>query len=200
MKIVSWLVLALCLLTACSSTPAKHPSHYTSQVRMTIHADTSFTPHERELIMTAVETMRDQTFDFVEITMIFDLDFDSMDSLKQNKNSNTLVRLLSSNAKGIENNTLGYCTTNFDDLDFVHTARAALIYDRLPGDKVWIHVAMHEMLHMIRLQHIPAPQTIMYATTPVVGNDIITCMTPQDMQELCLTHGCNPAVTKPCKP
>ncbi len=199
MKAVALFMFTLCLLVACGS-PSKHPSHYTSQVRMVIHADTSFTPRERGLIMTAVETMRDQTLDFVEITMLFDLDFDSMDSLNSNKNSNTLVRLLSVDAKGVEKNALGYCTTNFDDLDLDRVARAALIYDRLPSDKVWIHVAMHEMLHMIRLQHIDTSQTIMYATTPIVGNDIVTCMTPQDMQELCFTHGCDVKIMKPCKP
>jgi len=194
------MILLLVLVSACAGTkPPPHPTHYTPQVRMEIHADTTFTLHERGLIKMAVDTMRDQTGAFVDVSVVFDLNFESMESLKMNVDRNTLARV-GSDAKGLDKTTLGYCIANFDDLELVRSAKAALIYDRLPSDKVWVHVAMHEILHMIRLRHIAVDRTIMFAYTPVSGNNIIMCMTPQDMQELCLTHGCNVVEMKPCNP
>lgn len=199
MKFVVIIMLMVGLVSACASAKVPHPTHYTPQVRMEIHADSSFTSHERELIVVAVDTMRDQTGAFVDVNVVFDLNFDSMESLKRHANDNTLVRI-GSDAKGLDKTTLGYCTTNYDDLEMSRSAKAALVYDRLSNDKVWIHVAMHEILHMVRLRHIDVNRTIMFAYTPASGNSIVTCMTSQDMDELCLTHGCNVAAMKPCNP
>jgi hypothetical protein len=163
---------------------------------MQIHGDTAFTPHERELIETAILNIRMETANFVDIHIDFDLDFDSMTSVSRNLRSNILVRVQGTNTKASKE-TLGYCIADFQDLSFDNPARATLIYDRLPNDASWIHVSMHEILHMIRLEHVDDFWSVMNDVTPVEGR-ISTCLSEADVIELCTVHGCDPAGMTTC--
>lgn len=195
------LVVLLCLaLTACGTVlPQSRVTHVVPRVRMDIHADTSFTSRERILINEASTRMFSQTNGFVGVDVVFDLDFNSNESLRDHVAQNIMVRV-DQTAEGLEKSTLGYCYTNYKDLDFNNPIKIALVYDRLPTDEAWIHVAMHEMLHAIRAQHISEPQSILYKTTPTVGPNIVTCLTHEDMVEICTVHGCDLAAMKPCSP
>lgn len=187
---------AICFALGCAQLSIARPTHVVPQVRMEIHADTSFTAHERELILKAAQQMNEQTNGFLEYRIVFDLNFDSIETLRKYSGKRNILTRVHSSAKDIEKKTLGYCIVNFNDLDLNNPARAALIYDRLPSDEAWIHVAMHEMLHMVRLQHIVDAKSIMYESTPV--HNSLTCMTNSDMVELCTVHGCVLSVMKPC--
>lgn len=166
---------------------------------MTIHADSSFTPHEQDLILTASERIASGTSDFLNVHILFDLEFDSISSLRKFSRENIMVRV-SSLAADLDSATLGYCLVNFSDLDMNNPTKIALVYDRLVTDDVWIHVVMHEMLHALRHQHISEPKSIMYASTPVTGKEIVTCLTEDDVKEICTVHGCDMSAMKACKP
>lgn len=199
MKFLSFTILFFFVLcSACATAPPPRTVHIIPQVKMQIYADTSFTDSERIAINEAVQNLYEQTSSFVDIKISYELDFHSMDSLREHSRHNILVRVDSS-AKDLGNDTIGYCIVNFRDLDFSNPTKIALVHDRLPLREAWIHVAMHEILHAIRLQHIPEDRTIMYRTTPVAGNGIITCLTSYDMRELCEVHGCDLRAMKPCR-
>lgn len=198
------IALLLCLTAACSViTKPPRVVHVVPQISMTIHADTAFTLHERALIVLAAQRMKEQTNDFVNVDVLFDLDFDSMESLKEHSKHNIMTRIDSS-APGLEDSpmakTIGYCIVNFNDLDFNNPIKIALVHDRLITDDAWVHVAMHEMLHALRQQHIAEPKSIMYKSTPVAGSTIVTCLVRKDMEEICEVHGCDDAAMKPCEP
>lgn len=198
MKLSSIFAALACVLCVACVVPTPRAVHVVPHVRMEVHADTAFTPRERKAIFTARDRMFEQTSGFLDFTVIFDLDFDSISSLREHSGHNTLVRVDSS-APDLEKSTIGYCMVNFKDLDFNNPTKAALVYDRLPTDDAWVHVAMHEMMHMVRLRHVGVSKSIMYASTPVVGSNIVTCMTERDMVELCAVHGCDLAAMKPCR-
>lgn len=187
------IVIFICILfgtlAACAPRPPARPTHVVPQLRLMVHADTAFTNRERFLILKSAENIRRQTNDFLAYSIVFDLDFSSMQSLKANVGENTIVRIHSS-AEGLDSNTLGYCNVSMEDLDLNNPSKIALVHDRLTNDDVMVHVAMHEMLHMARLQHIGTVHSIMYPTTPVVGH-VILCMTKADFIELCTVHGCD---------
>lgn len=202
MKLSALITLVFILVMGCGS-PEPRMTHVVPQVRMEIHGDTTFTLHERNLIVLATTRMREQTRGFVDVNVTFDLDFDSIQSLREHVGHNTLVRVDSS-APDLQDTkelkTIGYTYVNYKDLDFNNPTKGALVHDRLKSDDAWVHVAMHEMLHMIRLQHIPTIKTVLYRSIPIEGKNIVTCMTSQDMEELCAVHGCDLKAMKPCNP
>jgi hypothetical protein len=169
---------------------------------MDIHADVSFTERERGFILEATTRMYEQTRGFVDVNVVFDLNFDDMDSLRQHAKDNIMTRI---DHTGLDKEDdpegviIGYCSVDFNDLSFNNPTRIALVYDRLPTEDSWIHVAMHEMLHALRQQHVAEPKSILFKSTPVWTN-IVTCLTASDMEEICEVHGCDLAAMLPCIP
>lgn len=77
------------------------------------------------------------------------------------------------------------------------TRRTTLVEDRLTDDELYVHVAMHEILHMVGLDHVKTESSIMFEVTNLTYQ--ATCMDKYDARELCRLLRCDPERLHYCR-
>ena len=63
-----------------------------------------------------------------------------------------------------------------------------LVGDRLSDEEMFIHVAMHEMLHVIGMDHSKTAESVMYFATN--DQQHVVCMDRTDAESFCALVGC----------
>lgn len=192
-----FLIVLLCLcflVVACTpQRPPERPHRKVDQVVYAVHVDESFPPRERKLLVEATDRLRDQTSGFIDVRVVFDLDFDSNESLVLHEDDNLILRLdanhLPSGKQSTTVRTLAFTLVYMDDVDLMRQSVSYLVWDRLSDDTVFVHVAMHEMLHMLRIDHVAGSTSVMYPEAPTSGASL--CLSKEDAGEICFVHGCD---------
>ncbi len=156
-------------------TAALPPVHSATPPRfLGISADFTFTSHERELLSVAVQALRVQTAGQLELS----LSYSSEPNLLRVQSDYKDVVDLDASFKGF---VYGFTS--------MATGRMFLVDDRLKSDDMFIHTAMHEILHRVGLEHIVSTTSIMnWYTNP---NQHVTCMDRHDAVEFCRVLGCD---------
>lgn len=207
-RAMSCLFAGTLLLSACASRdPVIHnqPERVALKMMKTYHADTGFSPQEREDILRAAETINHQANGFVYINVVFDLNWETgtieeLDNME--KNANQILKVphdasivVSMDQRGAANTvTLGYCKVVWGQPWI--PVKIYIIYDRLISRDSYVHVVMHEMLHGIQMHHISDEDAVMFWRTN--QGDPSLCMNMADMSELCRAWGCNPTSLNFC--
>jgi hypothetical protein len=204
----STLVLALALaLSGCghSQKIVEHPTRVQTVLKRTVHADTAFTPWEREAIADAVQKLNYQTNGLIEITIVYDLDWDNgpVSEIARMESYHQMVRI-KSDAPRVDRMdgdrkdglyTQGFCVVDFEML--VNPTKVFLIWDRLIFSKeMYTHVALHELLHSVGMKHVDDEMAVMYYKSKRPPQ---LCMNMTDAKELCRTYRCDPRELNYCE-
>lgn len=170
---------------------------------MVYHADTAFKPEERRWISFATDNIREQTAGLLQVIVVYDLNFDSVLSLTEHARDDMLVRAPADAPYVLYEDTatsrlMGVVAgVDLDNYSMVTPKQVFLVADRFKNSDVFIHVAMHEMLHAFGLRHVTDPDSIMYAMT--VGSHPTLCMAEADAVELCRVNWCEADQLNYCK-
>jgi hypothetical protein len=159
------------------------------------HGDTRFSKKERELIVRAIENINTQTNGVVFLGVVFDLDWENIDTLKTRSRDEMIVQMRADSTtvekkdhempKG--NIVLGWCDVEWEDPTYA--TRVFLVVDRLETEQKYTHVVMHELMHSLRMQHISGKKySVLYWQT--TGESPSTCFSYYDAEELCRVHHC----------
>jgi hypothetical protein len=154
-----------------------------------LHADTAFSPRERGLIGEAALRLEHETGEALRFDIAYDFDFSSMDTLRMLSGAHALLRTTSASdaPAAVEldivshGETLGYT-------GLAAPNRVYLIVDRLDSDRLFLHTAMHEMLHVIGLGHLPDPRSLMHGSTD--GRDPPIALGEADRKAIRQALGC----------
>lgn len=198
-------LLATCLLalTCCAAAPMEPDVEPVDAISITLHGDTEFTPMERDALRLAAEVWRIQTGGLANINIIYDLDFDDVQSLRRYAWEHTLVRMPSesdqvismdcSARKDCRPSVLAWVKQPGKDDQYV---RMFLIHDRLKTQDARKQVALHEFGHVLGLGHTQDQKSIMYPTYQ--PRDF--CLKEADMKAFCAAHeGCKHVETYWCR-
>lgn len=156
---------------------------------MTFHVDTSFTGPERDALQEAVNNLQAQTRGLLVARLIFDLDFNDIESLVVHRHEDILLRITSDSSKvdGYDSSTsklLGLTEQRDDGLTWVY-----IVADRLPEHRLFVAVTMHELLHAFGLGHVQEFGIMgAHANRHYVSN----CLHAADVEEVCRVYGCQP--------
>jgi hypothetical protein len=187
----------LFLLTLCCG-PARYPDGASGTKPATIHwhVDTDFTAEERANLKFAVDAWKDQTQGLALMTLTYDLDFESVQSLQAHEHDYLIIKgegtricdepgLLGMAPPwgGIHSPTkeptrLILCTASFD------------------SPNTWRQVAIHEMGHSLGLSHVPSPQALMY---PNLIRGRSACLKQPDLSEFCRVNDCRGKALHGCE-
>lgn len=169
---------------------------------VTFHADTDFTDPERQYIQSACDVWRKQTGGQALITVLYDLDFNSISGLEEHVQSghSLLVRATSdmdmvAAADGDEpGSVLGWMTSGGIHNPDKSPLHGVFVVDRMDG--VFLSVVVHEFGHALGLPHNPARQAVMY---PSVNPMRTACLKRTDIASFCDINGCDGRPTYPCE-
>jgi hypothetical protein len=122
------------------------------------HGDAGFDARERALVGTAAALLTAETLGQVQVKVLFDLDFRDARLLARVQDAPLILRMELLDAKvGLADEI-----HHVQVLGWTSPPRAFLIPARLPDERVFIHVAMHEMLHVLGVLHVEDPRAIMF--------------------------------------
>lgn len=163
----SLLVLFVIVLLACTS-PPRHDAtvvNVSREFSITLHADTAFTARGREILVEAADKWRAASEGRVQITVVFDLDADSMLSLQEHRDDSIIVGALSSfPAIATLDAQLGRPgVTPVAATVLGRTTLVIFIIDRISGPEEFLSDAMHEFGHVFGLPDIPTAGDVMSA-------------------------------------
>ncbi len=143
---------------------------------MEIKADALLGPRERLLIQRAISRLEYQTNGMANVTIVYTPTVEDMN----------LLRIESWYSQvGVLDKRFNGSVYGFTYL----TGRMFLVDDRLKDDDVFIHVAMHEILHHMGCDHLDSPTSVMYLVTNAEQH--VTCMDRADAGEFCRVVGCD---------
>lgn len=195
---VGFLLVSSCAREHRPTTLYINPPLQASVYKKTFHADTAFLPWERAEIDRAARRLNLQANGIVTVEIVYDLNWETgpvtdLDTFEHT--SDQIVKIHSSTplVKAMDSRivkdtiTVGYCKVNFDDPTV--PTKVYLIHDRLNGN-IYMHVALHEMLHALWMHHVPDEYAVMYWKTE--GPAPAECMNTTDMKEFCRVFKCDP--------
>jgi hypothetical protein len=202
---MKYLVALLTLtLVAChcghTTKPRAVVTHDAPSVVHAFHGDVEFTAIERAIIAKAVESLEYQTAGLYRPSVVYDLNYDDINSLMLLRDAALVVRMQSD-----------YDVVRFIDeesggevlgMTLPHgmngqgtNPQVYLVADRLEDPARLEHVAMHEFLHAAGLDDIGPPGSVMSGATCHMSAGLqvcesIRCMTPADVAEFCRVNHC----------
>lgn len=171
MKKLFTLVFLLCsVLSVCCASPPKAASAPPLRTfDLILHVDTAFTGQGRELIEKAAANVRRLTYGRANLTVAFDLDFESVPNLEAHRRArhSTVIAVLSSYGivQKIDASLPGpgtplAATTSLTD----GSQLVILILDRIPTEN-FLSVVTHEFGHVIGFPDLPEMGAIMSGRT-----------------------------------
>lgn len=198
---LSLLFISICSL-GCANIAEIHNANSLPQetmVRVDLHGDVSFDAHERQIIQKAADTWYDYSNHYAKFNIRYDLNFDDMQSLKDNLNRNVLLRsdstmnIASMADKHVNGRVLSFVSHN-PDFKF-GPQRLYIIRDRIKSDEDFYQLALHELGHLLWVKHVDDSHSVMY----VEHNKESSCLTKEDMKAFCQANGCNLEQMKWCE-
>lgn len=205
LKFIAAPVLAI-LSTCCGKPPVLPDGGLVPKAAVIeFHADTDFTPEERGNIDFSANVWNTQTNGQAKVTVVYDLDFGSVDSLKAAMDQNTIVRNHCDEDPNVDEGTLGWTPPwgGIHDPQGRHS-RMMLCVDRMDEwgsktksgkDNYWRQTVIHEMGHALGLSHVAHPNALMF---PSIVPDRKACLKVPDLVEFCSMNVCNKP-TFPCE-
>ena len=199
-------MIVLILVMSCGTSHVRRPvsvgMHNPTLRTMVLHADVTFKPEERKWIGIAANNIAEQSAGTLEVLVDYDLRFNNI-SILENGSQDFLVRA-PADAPYVtyeDSNTsrlLGVVAgVDLDNYSTVGPKRIYLVADRLWTTTVFIHVAMHEMLHALGLRHVDDPDAVMFFQ--VQNSFPSTCLSKADAEELCRVNWCLPDTLNWCQ-
>lgn len=188
------------LIVGCVPLNQVHSPNTPPVVRPTIevvmHGDTSFSPEERAIVSQAALEWNLATNNRAHFTVIWDLNFDSISSLRQHRTDNLVLRIDSNNplAEKVDD---GYRKLMGA---VVHTnpqepQRLYLLMDRLADYHKMMSVTAHELGHVLWLNHNDNPSALMNIS--LHGSECL--ITRSDLQAFCQLYHCQVDDTRWCQ-
>jgi hypothetical protein len=194
---------SVALVVGCTvSASAAHVSKEGHTV-VELHGDVDFSMQERQQIERAAEMWFAQTGGYADIRLVWDLDFNSAESVKAHHNHGMLARFTSDldlikkmdNEEGGKQ-VLGFVAPGHGvNSPTGHPIRMGLVADRL-GGKAWVQVTIHEFGHVFGIQHTPRRESVM---VPGYTRRDRSCMDRQDLESFCAVRICDRAKLLPCE-
>ena len=126
---------------------------------MSVHADTEFTPYERQLIDEAIRDLRVQSG--INVSIHYDLDYSNLEVVNALAGEKKLTRVGSSSVAVVDMDKYFnhvYAWTTFK-------RNIWLVWDRMWGRRLMKHVVMHELVHALGVDHVDDPEAVMYWQT-----------------------------------
>ena len=171
----------------------------------TLHGDTSFTTDQRLVIIGALQRLQAQTQGLFAISVVFDLDFNSIQSLKEHYDDD-MILAIDSNVGFVEefDSTKGCCllglTVHGQDVWYASDmpgTKIFIIMDRMVDDQMLTSVVMHEAGHAAMLEH-----TWLDSRGLMTGLGIhhppTTCLHKSDAQEIARVYNIDPSRILTC--
>ncbi len=200
------LVLLFVFLAACARPQIGEIAHGATPPLapvLTFHMDTDFTPQERADASEAATLWNKQTGGVARLTLVFDLDFNSLNSIESLKDSNVIVRAESGmnlvtqadESSGCSGCVLGWMTSGGIHNVTHDPVRGVFVADRL-DDASRLQVMLHEFGHALGLPHIGSRQAIMY---PSLQPGKSSCLKKPDLVAFCEVNECGSAQMVPCE-
>jgi hypothetical protein len=170
---------------------------------MVLHADTGFMPAERRWISIAANNLREQTAGLVQVDVIYDLDWNSMQSIVSHRNGDMLIRA-PEDAPYVKyedtdkTHLLGVvAVVDLINYSMVTPKQVYLVADRLPTQDMFVHVTMHEIGHALGMIHVDDEGAVMYYMTESIHPS--TCFTVTDAAEFCRINWCEVSQLNYCR-
>lgn len=133
------------------------------------------------------------------LSVVWDLDFESVASIQAHENDNVILRIASEVSivqaldEQADGSVLGFVFPP-GGIKTHKPVRLFLVHDRLLGRMG--EVSMHELGHTMGMQHTRDPWSVMFfASTP----DSPKCLTRPDMAEFCRVNDCTGHSVKVCE-
>lgn len=198
MKYLFALVAFLTIMTGCCAHTAKPVTPATVAVvyPLHFHADVAFTPDERKTINQAAELWRHGTEGLAAISVDYDLDFNSVTSLKEHQENDVIIRGDSGMRVFQENGEWDGTLGMAPPWGGLHSRsegpiRMVLVVDKMTELSVFLSTTVHEFGHTLGLSHVESPYAIMYAHR-MRDEDLNhkVCLTQADLTEFCRVNTC----------
>ena len=154
------LVILLVILLGCRG---QTPVTLVPPRSLIIHADTEFTPTEREIIHRATDTLMSEVGMRVDVR--YDLDFGKVEHLARFQNVTQLMRI-ARDAQLTRDMDSRYRGIVFGWSVYANPPRVYVAADVLNGGEVlYLHVVIHELLHAVGCDHVSDPNAVLYWQT-----------------------------------
>lgn len=172
---------------------------------VTLHMDTDFTTSERASAQEAVDLWRNQTSGLANITLVYDLDFNSLSNLQEHvAEGHHLVASMESWMSVVqsedESNHCDGCVLGWMNAGGVHGVghrpiHGAFVLDRIPADMLTA-IMVHEFGHVLGVPHVGAIQGVMY---PAAIRGRTACLKKPDLVAFCSVNECGNRKMYPCE-
>lgn len=214
LKLIACASIVLAACTGCGAKPKTHVNvpavvekestpDPTAPAYVLFHADTSFTPSERESLALAAEMWRIQTDGLADIHLLFQVNCNDDQSLELHKEANLLCRFESTEDYIVEHDAQGQgdLLGQVAPSGGIHNPwrkplRMLLVVDRLDTRDRFASVAIHEFGHVLGLPHTSAVQAVMF---PMYIKHEHSCLKQPDLQAFCQVNDCGTHKMHPCE-
>lgn len=201
--IAAMALAACCAPSHVAKAPMAPPPTSLAVFRQAVfHGDTDFTPEERAYVEEALSRITYQTAGVAELSVVWDLDFESVSMLKEHLTHNIIIRWTHSISlvEGYHRDNgawlLGYSPG--DAFSHVDPARVHLVADSMAfiettHPEAFVTVSMHEVGHVLGLPHL-GDEDVMRGGYR--GGH--ACFSPADLAAFCKTNTCGHVEMRPC--